>query len=149
EETVEKLYAKQVKASVSRLETYYRCSDQHFAKYSLGLDVGQTYKLDAPDIGQLFHEALITITEWIQIENTIFVVLTKKDTDKYAHQAMGKLAPNLQNQIVHSSNRYKYIQQKLQEVIARATFILSEQARQSDFSPVGLELGFGEKQTLP
>src|SRR5690625_7071489 len=62
---------------------------------------------------------------------------------------MEKLAPILQNQILHSSNRYKYIQQKLQEVIARATFILSEQARQSDFSPVGLELGFGEKQTLP
>lgn len=148
-ETVEKLYPKQVKASVSRLESYYRCSYQHFAKYSLGLEERRTYKLDAPDIGQLFHEALKTITEWIQMENKDFAGLTKKDTDKYAQQAMGKLAPILQNQILHSSNRYKYIQQKLQEVIARATFILSEQARQSDFSPVGLELGFGEKQTLP
>src|SRR5699024_5560244 len=36
----------------------------------------------------------------------------------------------------------------LQEVIARATHILSEQARQSDFSPVGVELGFGENKPL-
>src|SRR5690625_7991408 len=82
------------------------------------------------------------------MENKDFAVLTKKDTDNYAHQAMGKLAPILQHQILHSSNRYKYIQQKLQQVIARAAFVLSEQARQSQFSPIGLELGFGKNQTL-
>ncbi|AIF42731.1 helicase-exonuclease AddAB subunit AddB [Virgibacillus sp. SK37] len=147
--TVEKLYPKQVKASVSRLETYYRCSYQHFAKYSLGLDERKTYKLDAPDIGQLFHEALKTITEWVQQEGRNFAQLTKNDTDGYARKAVTNLAPILQHQILHSSNRYKYIQQKLQEVIARAAYILSEQARQSNFSPVGLELGFGTNQTLP
>lgn len=148
-ETVGKLYPKQVKASVSRLETYYRCSYQHFAKYSLGLDERKTYKLDAPDIGQLFHEALKTITEWVQQEGRNFAQLTKNDTDGYARKAVTNLAPILQHQILHSSNRYKYIQQKLQEVIARAAYILSEQARQSNFSPVGLELGFGTDQKLP
>src|SRR5699024_1511642 len=65
-ETVEQLYPKQIKASVSRLEMYYRCSYQHYLQYSLGLEERRTYKLEAPDIGQLFHEALKTITEWIQ-----------------------------------------------------------------------------------
>ncbi|GAB3060363.1 helicase-exonuclease AddAB subunit AddB [Virgibacillus ainsalahensis] len=148
-ETAEKLYPKQVKASVSRLESYYKCSYQHFAKYSLQLDERKTYKLDAPDIGQLFHEALKTITEWIQAEGKDFAGLTQKDTNAYAQKAVGNLAPILQHQILHSSNRYKYIQQKLQEVIARAAFILSEQARQSNFSPVGLELGFGINEKLP
>ncbi|WP_106498070.1 helicase-exonuclease AddAB subunit AddB [Lentibacillus sp. Marseille-P4043] len=148
EETTEKLYPKQVKASVSRLEMYHRCSYQHFAKYSLGLEERKTYKLDAPDIGQLFHEALKKITEWIQAEGKDFAKLSKTDTDNYAHKAVTNLAPILQHQILHSSNRYKYIQQKLQEVIARAAYVLSEQARQSSFSPVGLELGFGENQTL-
>ncbi|WP_067729761.1 helicase-exonuclease AddAB subunit AddB [Oceanobacillus damuensis] len=147
--TVEQLYPKQVKASVSRLETYYKCSYQHFAKYSLKLDERKTYKLDAPDIGQLFHEALKTITEWIQVEGRDFSQLSKKDTDHYAQRAVHTLAPVLQHQILRSSNRYKYIQQKLQEIIARAAYILSEQARQSNFSPVGLELGFGEKEQLP
>ncbi|MGJ9459352.1 helicase-exonuclease AddAB subunit AddB [Oceanobacillus sp. CF4.6] len=147
--TVEELYPKQVKASVSRLETYYNCSYQHFAKYSLKLDERKTYKLDAPDIGQLFHEALKTITEWIQVEGRDFAQLSKKDTDSYAQKAVHSLAPVLQHQILRSSNRYKYIQQKLQEIIARAAFILSEQARQSNFSPVGLELGFGEREELP
>ncbi|WP_087973330.1 helicase-exonuclease AddAB subunit AddB [Oceanobacillus rekensis] len=147
--TVEELYPKQVKASVSRLETYYKCSYQHFAKYSLKLDERKTYKLDAPDIGQLFHEALKTITEWIHKEGRDFAKLSKTDTDQYAKKAVHNLAPILQHQILRSSNRYKYIQQKLEEIIARAAYILSEQARQSNFSPVGFELGFGEGEELP
>src|SRR5690625_2447288 len=147
-ETVNQLYPKKVKTSISRLESYYRCSYQHFARYSLGLEERKTYQLDAPDIGLLFHEALKTITEWIQEEGQDFAKLTKQDASGYAQKAVNKLSPILQHQILHSSNRYKYIQKKLQEVIARATHILSEQARQSDFSPIGLELGFGEDQSL-
>lgn len=147
-ETVEQLYPKQVKTSVSRLETFYKCSYQHFVQYSLGLEERKTYQLDAPDIGQLFHEALKIITEWIQKEQKDFAHLTKNDTNTYARRAVENLAPILQHQILHSSNRYKYIQQKLQEVIARATHILSQQAKYSDFSPVGIELGFGENEVL-
>lgn len=146
-ETAEELYPKQIKASVSRLESYYRCSYQHFARYSLNLQERQTYKLDAPDIGQLFHEALRLITEWVQTEKTDFKLLTRETSASYAHRAIQKLSPVLQHQILHSSNRYTYIQQKLEEIIARAAFILSEQARQTDFSPVGLELSFGEKNS--
>ncbi|GAB4073934.1 helicase-exonuclease AddAB subunit AddB [Barrientosiimonas marina] len=148
QQTISQLYPKQVKASVSRLESYYRCSYQHFAKYSLQLQERQIYKLDAPDIGQLFHEALKKITEWIQAEGKDFSKLTRQDSAGYASQAVETLAPVLQHQILHSSNRYQYIQQKLQDVITRATYVLSEQARQSDFVPVGLELGFGDDETL-
>src|SRR5699024_2351232 len=68
QETVARIYPKEVKTSISRLENYYRCSYQHFAQYTLGLKERRTYKLDAPDIGQLFHEALKIITAWIQKE---------------------------------------------------------------------------------
>ncbi|MGP4077260.1 helicase-exonuclease AddAB subunit AddB [Halobacillus sp. K22] len=143
EETTGQLFDKQVKTSVSRLETYHSCSYQYFARHSLNLEERRTYKLDAPDIGQLFHEALKQITEWVQGEGRDFAQLNKEETTRYAAKATEQLAPILQNQILHSSNRYQYIQKKLQQVIARAAFVLSEQARSSDFSPVGLELGFG------
>ncbi|TGB05263.1 helicase-exonuclease AddAB subunit AddB [Halobacillus salinus] len=145
-ETTEKMFDKQVKTSVSRLETYHRCSYQYFAQHSLGLEERRTYKLDAPDIGQLFHEALKQITEWVQEEGRNFAQLNRSDSDRFAEKATFQLAPVLQNQILKSSNRYQYIQNKLQRVIARATFVLSEQARQSHFTPIGLELGFGMGQ---
>lgn len=147
-ETVEKLYQKKIKASVSRLEMHYSCSYKHFAKYSLGLQERPTYTLDAPDIGQLFHEALKQITEWIQKEGRQFADIHPQEARKYAHRAVGELAPVLQHQILHSSNRYQYIQRKLENVIARATYVLSEQARKTNFSPVGLEVGFGYPNQL-
>ena len=148
EHTVEQLYPKQVKTSVSRLEMLYRCSYQHYAKYSLNLEERRTYKLDAPDVGQLFHEALKTITQWIQQEGKDFAAITKSESTQYAEKSIIHLAPALQHHILSSSNRYKYIQKKLQDVIAQATYILSEQARASGFSPVGIELGFGFKEGL-
>ena len=135
EDTVDALYQKEINASVSRLEMYHRCSYQHFAKYSLGLKERPTYKLDAPDIGQLFHEALKQITEWVQKEGLGFSDIYDQEAKKYAHRAVGKLAPVLQHQILHSSNRYQYIQRKLENVIARATYVLSEQARKTNFQP--------------
>ncbi|WP_101843440.1 helicase-exonuclease AddAB subunit AddB [Halobacillus sp. Marseille-P3879] len=144
--TKDQLFSASVKTSVSRLETYHRCSYQYFAGHSLNLQERKTYKLDAPDIGQLFHEALKQITEWVQQEGRDFSQLDQRETTRYAEKATNLLAPILQNQILHSSNRHHYIKYKLQGVIARAAFILSEQARKSHFSPVGLELGFGLEQ---
>src|SRR5690625_2649795 len=148
-ETVEQLYPKQIDMSVSRLETYYRSSYQHFAKYTLGLKERRIHKLDAPDIGLLFHEALKKITEWIQGEGKDFARLSIGDAEQYANRAVSSLSAILQHQILHSSNRHQYIQKKLQEVVARAVFILSEQAKQSQFTPIALELSFGKNQTLP
>ena len=48
-----------------------------------------------------------------------------------------------------SSNRHTYIKRKLEQIISRASIILSEHAKVSGFSPVGLELGFGPKSELP
>ncbi|KGX92636.1 ATP-dependent helicase [Pontibacillus halophilus JSM 076056 = DSM 19796] len=149
-DTAKQLHNQQhVRASVSRLETYYRCSYQHFARYGLGLQERSVYKLDAPDIGVLFHEALKQITEWIQVEGKDWNAITKHDTDQYAERAVHELSPILQHQILHSSNRYQYIQQKLQSVVARAAHMLSEQAKRSQFAPVGLELGFGPDEKIP
>ena len=124
--TVEQLYPKDVKTSVSRLEMLYSCSYKHFAQYNLKLENRRTYTLDAPDIGQLFHEALKTITEWIQKEGQDFKALTKADARSYADRSVKQLARVLQHQILSSSNRYLYLQKKLTEIIAKATFILSE-----------------------
>lgn len=143
-EIVEEMYPKrEIRTSVSRLEMFYGCSYRHFAQFNLGLEERQVYTFEAPDIGSLFHEALKVITEWVQEKEEGFASVTKEEAEAYAKKSVEQLAPIINHQILASSNRYKYIQRKLKEVIARATFILSEQARASEFTPVGIELGFG------
>lgn len=142
-ETVEQIYDRELKTSISRLETYYSCGYKHFAQYTLGLKERQVYKLDSPNIGQLFHEALKQVTDWVIQDGKSFMDLTEEEARNYAKQAVEKLAPILMHQILFSSNRYKYILRKLEDVIVRATNILMEQAKKSGFSPREVELGFG------
>lgn len=147
-QVVNELYKKKINMSVSRLEMHQSCSYKHFAQYSLGLEERKTYALEAPDIGSLFHEALKVITDWIKEEGKDFSQVTKEESKHYAQRSMETLAPILQHRILTSSNRYKYIKRKLQAIIERATFILSEQARASGFETVGVELAFDYGETL-
>ncbi|MBB6454731.1 ATP-dependent helicase/nuclease subunit B [Salirhabdus euzebyi] len=148
-ETVKQIYPQQLNTSVSRMESYYRCGYQHFAKYALALGERQVYKLDAPDIGQLFHEALKQITDWVIQDGKSYRDLTAEEVEAYAKRAVQKLSPILQHQILFSTNRYQYILRKLEKVITRAANVLAEQAKRSEFSPAGIELGFGPKEKLP
>lgn len=66
-----------------------------------------------------------------------------------AKDAVEMLAPKLQNEILLSTNRHHYIKRKLEQIISRASFILSEHAKYSGFAPIDLELEFGPKGKLP
>ena len=57
-ETAGALYGNTIVGSVTRLEQYARCAFAHFLKYGLALEERQEYRLQAPDIGNLYHDGL-------------------------------------------------------------------------------------------
>ncbi|MBD3110283.1 helicase-exonuclease AddAB subunit AddB [Bacillus sp. AGMB 02131] len=152
-QTSKGLYGKKVKvndieetkmqASVSRMERYNSCAFSHFASHGLGLKERNVYRLEAPDIGELFHGALKIISDTLLKENIQWSALSQEQCHQLASAAVEQLAPKLQNQILLSSNRHHYIKRKLENVIGRASIALSEQAKHSGFTPFKLELGFG------
>lgn len=148
-ETTKQLYGEDILASVSRMEMFNGCPFSHFAAHGLKLRERQIYRLDAPDIGEMFHGALKIISDYLNENQISWKSLTKQQCLFLAQKAVEMLAPKLQNQILLSSNRHHYLKRKLENVISRATAVLSEQAKWSGFAPVGLELGFGKNGTLP
>lgn len=148
-ELTSELYGDQIQASVSRMELFHSCPFSHFARYGLGLKERQIFRLEAPDIGELFHAALKYISDTITQENKSWAQINRADCDMLARMAIESLAPRLQNEILLSSNRHHYIKRKLEQIISRASYVLSEHAKASGFSPIGLELGFGPKGELP
>ncbi|OMP67113.1 helicase-exonuclease AddAB subunit AddB [Domibacillus epiphyticus] len=143
------LYGTDMIASVSRMETFHSCAFSHFARHGLKLRDRLVYRLEAPDIGDLFHGALKWIAEEVERRGMKWPDLTKEQCRSFAKSAVEELGPKLQNRILMSSNRYSYIQHKLEQIIARASSVLSDQAKVSGFSPVGLELAFGPRSELP
>lgn len=143
------LYGDEIIASVSRIEQFNRCPFSHFTKYGLGLKERQIFRLEAPDIGQLFHSALKLIADYLRKHQIEWKELTKNECEQISAYAIDQLAPRLQHEILMSSNRHYYLKRKLQKIITKTTAILSEHAKISGFAPIGLELGFGKNASLP
>lgn len=143
------LYGNEIIASVSRMELFHSCPFSHFISHGLRLRERDVFRLEAPHIGDLFHGALKWIADEVNSRNLSWASLTKEQCEWLAKEAVAFLAPKLQNQILLSSNRYFYIKRKLEQVIGRASQVLSSHAKSSGFSPVGIELAFGPHKELP
>ncbi|MGG1877679.1 helicase-exonuclease AddAB subunit AddB [Paenibacillus cisolokensis] len=149
QETSKQLYGTKLRTSVSRMERFVACPFSHFASHGLKLRERQLYRLQAPDIGQLFHAALSSMAQKFQAQHRSWGQLTPEECLREAEETVERLAPMLQGEILLSSKRYGYIKRKLKNIVGRASVILGEQARRGHFEPVGLELDFGPGQPLP
>ena len=147
--TSKALYGDDILASVSRMELFHSCPFSHFATYGLQLREREMYRLAAPDIGELFHSALEWIGKEVDRRNVAWSSLTKDQCTYLAKEAITFLAPKLQNQILLSSNRYRYVTYKLEQIVRKASQVLSEHAKVSGFQPIGMEVDFGPNGTLP
>jgi ATP-dependent helicase/nuclease subunit B len=143
------LYGDRLHTSVSRMEMFAACPFSHFAAYGLRLNERPVYRLESPDIGQLFHASLKLITEELIQEGVWWSELGQKECEAKASSVVDRLAPSLAGEILLSSKRFGYIARKLKQIVGRAAVVLSEHARRGKFVPIGLELGFGPGQTLP
>ncbi|MEK5109672.1 helicase-exonuclease AddAB subunit AddB [Cytobacillus sp. FSL K6-0129] len=149
EEISKALYGETIRASVSRMELFHSCPFSHYAQYGLRLRERQVFRLEAPDIGELFHAALKYITETVMHKDLQWSDMTREQCELLAKEAVELLAPKLQHEILLSSNRYFYIKRKLEQIISRASFIMGEHAKASGFTPVGLEMSFGPSGDWP
>lgn len=131
------------------MEKFSACPFSHFASHGLKLKERQIYRLKAPDIGQLFHAALSSMALTFKEQNRSWGSLSSEQCLKEAEDAVDRIAPKLQGEILLSSKRYGYITRKLKNIVGRASIILGEHSRRGSFEPIGLELDFGPGQTLP
>lgn len=148
-ETSFKLYGTQLKTSVSRMERFALCPFSHFVSFGLKLKERQVYRLKAPDIGQLFHAALSKMAMKLKEQNLSWANLSREECVSYAEETVDVLAPQLQGEILLSTQRYGYIFRKLKNIVSRASIILGEQSRRGSFEPLALELDFGPDKPLP
>ncbi|MFD1772896.1 helicase-exonuclease AddAB subunit AddB [Paenibacillus rhizophilus] len=138
-----------LRGSVSRMEKFVSCPFSHFASYGLRLKERQLYKLQAPDIGQLFHAALSTMATKLRDEGRSWGAMTPEECRNEAGKTVDMLSPMLQGEILMSSKRYGYISRKLKNIVGRASVILGEHARRGSFDTAFLELDFGPGKSLP
>jgi ATP-dependent helicase/nuclease subunit B len=148
EELSSELYGEELQGSVSRIELFHQCAYAHFARFGLQLQERDVYKFEAFDMGQLFHSALTVIGEALMREKKSWSNLTQNECEQLAHEVIEEIAPKFQRDILHSTNRYRFLKKKMQTVISKVSYILSKQEEAGKFRPIALEVGFGKNQEL-
>ncbi|MBC9784019.1 helicase-exonuclease AddAB subunit AddB [Heliobacterium chlorum] len=144
-----RLYGAPLKASVSRVENFLACPFAHFVSYGLRLKERPVFRLQAPDLGQFFHAALKQFGDRLRHENLHWGALEQDQMVKMTKEVVSALAPQLQNEILLSTARYRYLTGRLQQTLSQAVHVLGEHARRGEFQPLGLEIGFGPGELLP
>ncbi|MGG1520200.1 helicase-exonuclease AddAB subunit AddB [Paenibacillus oryzisoli] len=143
------LYGQHLRASVSRMEKYVACPFSHFVSHGLRLQERHVYRLEAPDIGQLFHAALNRFVQGLQQDQLAWGELSAEACMERSAAVVDELTPRLQSEILLSSSRYGYIARKLKQVVGKAVVMLGQHAKHGKFAPLGLEIDFGPGKTLP
>lgn len=144
-----RLYGKRLITSVSRLEQFSRCPFAHYSKYGLKLQERSIYQLASLDMGQFFHAVLHEFAKKVREENLDWGNLSKQESWEIVNYFAEKIAPQLQNQILLSSARYRYLKHKLKRTVHHAIRVLGEHARSGKFIPIQMEVPFGPGKLLP
>lgn len=134
--------------SVSRMELFKQCSFRHFSQYGLKLKERDVYKLEAFDIGELFHMVLKLMSTKQKDRNKTWKKLSYDECREMTIAAVEEVAPIIQRKILLSTSHYQYITDKLKEIALNVTEALRQQALLSKFETIGLEVAFGPQTNL-
>lgn len=141
-ETAKRLYGERLLGSVTRLEQYAACAFAHFLKYGLGLEERKEYELAAPDVGNLYHDALKRFGEELISRGMLWQDLTKEERDTLAGKCAKAAVEDYANDIFASSSKNAYMVQRVERTLERTAEVLAEQLSGSAFVPAGFEEEF-------
>ncbi len=144
QETALKLYNKEIKGSVSRLESFAACPYKHFLRYGLHLEPREEYRIDPKDIGTLFHDSI----------NEFFLELAEKDLSFRNLDNAARLAL-VQNSVAKVTSQYAilqdgahnaYLSKRVERITNRTIETLKRQWEAGTYEHIESEVAFDAKQ---
>ncbi len=144
--SVKKLYGKEIITGISRLEKYIKCPFAYFVQYNLDAKERKIYEFKPTDYGNLFHNILEEFSKKISDEKIDWEALDKKKIDTFVEGCINNLAPNMGDEILLSTAKYKYIIKRISRISKKSIWALSEHIKSGDFKPFGAEISFGKGQ---
>ena len=144
------VYGTPLHLSVSALEKYRQCPYSYFLTYGLRLKERSLYKMEAVDVGQFYHTAIEQFSSYLLEQQISWQSLEAEQVKAIMAMIVEQLAPAMQNEILLSTGRYRYLRHRLQKTLEHSALLLMEHGQRGDFVPVALEADFGTgKSKLP
>ena len=136
------LYGEEIKNSVTRLETFARCSYAHFLQYGMKLKEREGFEFEAVDLGNVFHGVLEQFSERLKKENSDWFSFTKEEGQQWISEAVESQSVIYKDSVLYSNSRNRYAISRIQRVLKKTVFSLQKQLKKGAFSPKQFEMGF-------
>lgn len=141
-ETAKALYGNTIVGSVTRMEQYARCAFAHFLQYGLGLEERQEYRLQAPDIGNLYHDGLKRFGNELLAMGKKWQEISSEEREALAGRCAKEAVEAYATDIFLSSAKNQYVTKQMERVLKKTLDILTVQLTGSEFSPEAFERSF-------
>jgi ATP-dependent helicase/nuclease subunit B len=143
-ETADQLYARELHASVTRIETFAACPFKHYARFSLGLEEREEADVTAMDLGNVYHQILEGVVrrtlqqraDWCEIEKTVTKQMVGELAQEVGHALRGEL--------MLSTARNKYLLGRVRKTVEQVCAAQQAQLSRGGFRPAFAELEFGQ-----
>lgn len=141
-ELAKELYGNTIVGSVTRMEQYARCAFAHFLKYGLCLEERQEYRLQTPDIGNLYHDGLKRFGNELLSQGKKWQEISAEERNALAERCAKESVDAYATDIFVSSAKNQYLTGQMERVLKKTLDILTTQLSGSDFSPEAFEKAF-------
>lgn len=140
------LYGSLLKNSVTRLEQFNACAYAHFLNYGLGLQERETFAFRMLDFGTLFHRALELYARKVEHEGWTLVSSTRQE--ELVSECVDETITGMYSTLLADTARDEYVINRLQRMMKRTVWAMTQQLCCGDFIPQGYEVEFGRESEL-
>lgn len=141
------LYGDVLFGSVSRIEKYVACEYAHFLQYGLKLKERKVYEVTAGDLGTLYHEVIRRVTLKIKESEYTFSNIPNEIKEEIVRESVLQVSSNYNNTIMLSSEKNKYMLEKLTQVVNRTIWAIGNQLKSGNFKIDDCEVAFSPEKT--
>ncbi|SMC41863.1 PD-(D/E)XK nuclease family protein [Papillibacter cinnamivorans] len=145
---VSALYGRRVRMSASRADRFQSCRFAYFLQYGLKAEARSPAGFEAPEAGSFVHYVLQQVIEEAQrsggfggLSPERLRELSARAADRYTREVLGSLEDK--------DARFRYLYSRMHQTVDTVVENVAEELRESEFTPLGFEISFGEGGTLP
>lgn len=140
----EQLYGKDLRLSISQLETFYLDPYSHFLRYGLKLRERPVQELTPAGTGSFFHEALDQIFSTLINENIPLRDLSEQKLEHVSDHVLNRLFTKDAYRILTVSNQMNFVRRQLAQTVRRMMWAMVNQSKKTNMSAAKTEVLFGQ-----
>lgn len=135
--------------SVTRFELFFNCPFKHYLQYGLKVKERREYKFAAPDLGNLLHRIMYEFGMNMVERGLEWSTIDLKTAYALVDELIEILVPQLQNNILDSSNANRHLITRIRSLAHQSIRRLLKYVHNSSFNPQLLESRFASTGIMP